>query len=282
LTAISVLLNQKFISFASDSLITIPKKDGSLEIVETEKPKIVQIPKLRAGIVFWGLSGFGRWSLTEYLKNMITNNKSNSLEEFCDELKVGLQNDFDRLKLTKPTPKYGLGVQVAGFERINDYRVPELFLISNFKKSYLVGSQFFCNRHSFQICTLKFDKKQIQPEAKHREYDYRKKVYDWLAGEEMIITNNGDYEMYTPLVKSLIEQIYLLRKRGVAKPLNDSKIVGALARLPIEIISVLQRDFCKEGSQIIGGKSHDLVITANGEFLQDTKNLPGKISKIRK
>lgn len=82
----------------------------------------------------------------------------------------------------------------------------------------------------------------------------------------MLIFNNGDPIMFNSAAKAILDGFSILRQRGdVANPDTiDTHL--SLVRAPVDIVSSLQRDFCREGRRRVGGRPHDLAITPGGIY----------------
>jgi hypothetical protein len=96
-------------------------------------------------------------------------------------------------------------------------------------------------------------------------------VYRHLNQEgAFIIYNNGDPVMFNTAAYAILGMFRALEGRGMLTEPSRVETYLAMARRPIEVVSKVQLDFCREGTRVVGGKPHELAITPNGEYISAT------------
>ncbi len=262
MTVISTIITKHCTAVASDSLITISQPNGTKKPIEWQKSKIVRVSAFCGSASYWGLAEYENWNTYDWLQDQCNGaSKFTSLEAFAKALRDSLDKALAKLRFTEQLHG-GIGIHLTGYEKVDDYWIPELFLCSNFKDpSY---SQLCClhlTRESYHTFY------EVQPDDKHRESTYRLAVRKELfENDGMLIFNNGDPIMFNPTATAFLQLMKILRKRGLVKNPDDLDIHRSLVKRPIEIITEAQRDFCREDMKIVGGKTHDLVITSAGNY----------------
>jgi hypothetical protein len=273
MTVISTLITRHCTVHSTDSLIS-EIKDGNYCPMEWEKSKIIPIVRFRGAMSYWGLAKCDkfRWSTYEWLSKQVQDsNCFTSAEELAYNISDKLNLALSTMRFSKPE-HYGIGIHFTAYERIDDYQIPELFLISNFADTNytsLRGEGVGVSRETFHVIS------EYPPLAEHRDKPYRLAVHNFLNDKDgMFIYNNGDPILFNPLSNAIHQCFNTLYQRKQLK--NDTKIAThmALARRPIEMISKAQADFCLEGKQLVGGKPHDLAITPNGSYESTTGDKP--------
>ena len=215
MTVVSALITRHCTAHASDSFLTILKSDGNREVVEDQKPKVVPVKHWRGVLTYWGLAQFGQWSTLEWLRGRVQlASQFSSAEDFANTLSVDLNGELSRLPLTKPVDR-GIGIHFTTYERMNDYWIPELFLISNWAgipytniRSTGVGA----TRETYHTLN------NVPSSAEHRDFDFRFKVHQALQSGIMFRYNNGDPALFNPVADAILDRFIELARRGV---LND-------------------------------------------------------------
>ena len=116
------------------------------------------------------------------------------MEEFAKDLCERLDTETSR-KLR--VGKQGIGLHVIGIEEINGYKIPELFLISNFKDTFYTDiGDLKCSRHTYHTIA------NVDPAQNHQQFEYRKEVNRFLNETGFIIYNNGDPIMFNPIKRT--------------------------------------------------------------------------------
>jgi hypothetical protein len=261
MTVIAALFSRSCIALSSDSFITEVQPTGNLKVLESQQSKIVPIRRLRAAASYWGLASYGRWSTYNWLKETaISAGNGASLETFANYLRNALEKELSQLAL--PAKQKGIGIHLTGYEEINGYWVPELFLCSNFKGTdYSSVGDLGLGRHTEPYVLSS----QI-PSTDYGNQEHRLTVHNKLQEGIIFQFNNGDPVLFNPVAASVFSSFQTLANRGLVSDIDSPATFQALVKRPVEIVSKMQRDFCREGQRIVGGKTHDLVIKSNGEF----------------
>ncbi len=76
MTVITALITRRCTVHASDSFVTEAREDGSLEVKESRKTKLVRISDFRSAMAYWGLATYGKWSTLDWLEQKA--NKANT------------------------------------------------------------------------------------------------------------------------------------------------------------------------------------------------------------
>jgi len=267
MTLISALISKKGIAIATDSMLTAVNKDGSHVYLEGEKSKIVPIPKLNACISYWGFAGAQKeipkdlknpvwvWQTHSWLRAQSVNPKFSNLEDFTKNLCNNINKEIKNLGLGNQ----GIGLHIVGIEEVNGYKIPELFLISNFKDpSYRETGDLEYSRHTYHTIA------GVDPSPDHRQKEYRQEVNRFLNEVGFIIYNNGDPIMFNPFANAFFKSFNEAQRRGVTKSIDAVEDTVPIVRLPIEIVRSIQRNFYKPDKKLVGGRVHDLSIADNG------------------
>jgi hypothetical protein len=266
MTIISTVITRHYTAHASDSFLTELKPGGTLEVKEAQKPKLVFVQHWRGALAFWGLAIKGHWSTLDWLRQR-AGQASNyvSPEEFANELSADLSSELSRQTFVKDTDK-GIGIHFTAYEHIDEYWIPELFLVSNFTDPSYTAVQNVVGVSRQTYSTLK----KIPPVPEHRNRSLRMEVQQALLGETMFLYNNGDPVLFNEAANSVGNVFRELMKRGILDEPSSRRTHCALARRPIEIISKLLVDFSEKGKRAIGGKPHDLCVSPGGDCWSTT------------
>ncbi len=273
MTVISAVISTHCIAVSSDSLLTVYNSKTKVnEIIETRKPKIIKIEKFLGAFSYWGLaakSKYSNWTTYDWLKRI--SNKAqyfNNLEEFAIYVKDELEKEIKSFRFDN---KYkGIGIHLTGYENYDGYKIPELFLISNFTdESYMKVGTLGVSRHLYPTMPKEFKSSDENISQQEKQI----LVKDFLTKGRMFIFNNGDPVLFNPLFDGFKEAMKTAKKRNVIKNSDDIEIYRAMARRPIEMVTRAQKDFYKEGKIIVGGRVHDLVIKKNTEEFTSTSGV---------
>ncbi|HUM06584.1 MAG TPA: hypothetical protein VLT90_14050, partial [Terriglobales bacterium] len=153
------------------------------------------------------------------------------------------------------------------YERMNDYWIPELFLISNWAGipyTHIRLTGVGATRETYHTLN------NVASMPEHREFDFRFKVHEALQSGVMFRYNNGDPALFNPVADAILDRFIELARRGVLNDPSSQKTHCGLVRLPIEIVSNLLSDFARKGTRLIGGKPHDLCVSPTGDFWSST------------
>ena len=135
MTLILTELSKFGIAMATDSAITYPSKtpDGEFKnrVFEGLR-KLFPIPKLKAGISFWGYGDFQDVYLDDWLKNFIEKKEPqyNSLKDFAILLQDELRKKISEIN-PEQEPEGTHGFHLAGYVDYKNRNIPTLWHIHN-------------------------------------------------------------------------------------------------------------------------------------------------------
>ncbi len=269
MTVVSALITRFCTAHASDSMITELRSDGTYEPIEWERSKIIAVRRWRGAMTYWGVAKFDayNWSTFDWLTERAYEAPSFSLpEEFANDVAAKLNTALANMQFVNPKAG-GIGIHFTAYEYLNDYWIPELFLISNWTNTLYSDVRpegVGVSRETYHAVM------EEPPAEKHRELQYRMKVHDFLQEGKFIVYNNGDPSLFNPAANAILKMFEELARRGRLNAPSEIKTHLAMARRPVEIVSKAQVDFCPEGMRVVGGKPHDLAVTPNGEYRSNT------------
>jgi hypothetical protein len=268
MTVISCVITRYCTVHSSDSLIT-QLENENYKVLESRRTKIVAVRKWRGAMAYWGLAEYDqyKWSTFNWLQKMASNSsRFASAEEFAKGLKDKLNEEISKMRFIKPKHS-GIGIHLTAYEHVKDYSIPELFLISNWTDTSYQSVNADGFRLSRETYGTIFNIARI---PQHQEVRYRLEVHKFLQESKWFIFNNGDPTMFNPAANSILRMFELLAEQGKIAKAGEVGTYHAIARLPIEIVSRIQRDFCRKEARLVGGKLHDLAITPDGEYSSST------------
>lgn len=273
MTVISALFNKKGIAVATDSMLTAVDQSGGHIYLRWQQSKIVSVPKLNACISYWGLAGALKkipelnqspewlWQTYDWLKKESENPIYKTLEDFSKHIQEKLDKQLLKLSFKKETDR-GIGLHIAGLEKIDGYVIPELFLISNFSDTtYQKVGGLGLSRNTFHTIA------NVPPTPDHNKKEFRFAVKDFLSDGGTIYYNNGDPTMFNMVSSTIFFGFQIATQRKVLKSINSIQDAVPIVKRPIEIISEIQKDFYKQDKRMIGGRIHDLCIDNYGNML---------------
>jgi hypothetical protein len=266
MSVISAILTKDFIIVSSDSILTF-EVDGKKLIDDDSytKPKYVSFPILKCIISYWGLAyikvGQDKvWQTYEWLQSMIDKQLDfSSIEDFGKHLKNDLESVFAKYHLRNPL-EYGIGLHLIGFETFEDKQIPELYLLSNYKSPEYnaIGSLDLSRRTIFDLF-----KGQV-PDMPLIEQ--RKLYLHVLSQAGFSFYNNGDPIMFNLFANTYHNSVLIAKSRGKLKGALDKIFYIKLCSEPINQVSKFQKEYYLEGSVIVGGKTHTIVMNSDGSI----------------
>lgn len=267
MTVISAVISTHCIAVSSDSLLTVYNSSTKLsEIIETRKPKIIRIEKFLGAFTYWGLaarSKTSKWTTYDWLKKISNDaHRFDSLESYAIYVRDELDKEIKSLKIDKKST--GIGIHLTGYEDYDGFKIPELFLISNYTDpTYFKIGDLSVSRHLFSTMPDEFKTGNENLTQSEKQF----LVKDFLTKGKMFIFNNGDPDMFNPFFSGYRDAMNTAKKRHLLKDSSDIEIYRNIARRPIEMVTKAQKDFYKKGKIIVGGRVHDLVIEkTTGKF----------------
>lgn len=217
-------------------------------------------------MAYWGLAILEsyNWSTIDWLGSQaIGANRFSSAEEFALNRKTELKEQLSRMSFRKDTDA-GIGIHFTAYEYIDDYWIPELFLITSWSDAS------YTSPHTDGIRLTRETYHTISGEEKslnHRNNKFRLKVKNFLQKEgNWLIFKNGDPIMFNKATGVIFDLFKEIARRNILKDSNDVNTHLDMVRRPIEVVANAQRDFCREGKRIVGGRIHDLAILPSGSF----------------
>ncbi|HEU5404276.1 MAG TPA: hypothetical protein VFU86_23200 [Terriglobales bacterium] len=262
MTVISTLICDVCTVHASDSFITQRMVNGDLVPIESEESKIIRVNAWKGALSYWGLatcSDYG-WNTAEWLRNQASAAQTFcSAEAFASHLTVALNSKLATMRFRNPLEK-GIGIHLTAYERLHDCEIPELFLISNWASpSYDSLRDLSVSRETFHTVTGE------APMDLHREFQYRKQVYDCIHARKLLVYNNGHPSLFNKAANGLFGLFYELYQKNTLLNTNDFETWLRVTRRPIEAIIQAQRDFVPQSERRVGGQPHALSIAPTGE-----------------
>lgn len=272
MTVIAAVITRYCTAQASDSLITELQPDGTRVPKEWERTKIVAVPHWRGAMAYWGLATYDayQWSTLDWLQERAQEaNQHSSPEDFARVMTEMLDEAISKMTLRRPLDA-GIGIHFTAYEYINNYWIPEFFLLSNFEDpSYesLHSDGVHLSRETYHH----IDRNLPGPQPEHREAKYRLAVHQYLQQVGgMLLYNNGDPLLFNPAARAILTMIRELARRGILANRDSVATYRAIARRPIEVLSRAQVDFVGKENRTVGGRPHDLAVTPNGEYSSDS------------
>lgn len=264
MTVISGVLTRRCVAVASDSYIT-RLSGGRRELVpDLIGPKIVRFDRVRAAASYWGLAELDGISTYDWLRGIAATCQASPKRPSLSELAELLCEDLRPRLLSRPYRHRGIGIHLAGYERVAGYPVPELFLISNYADgSYQRRAPLDWTRRST------WDVFQQAPASwKHNpDSEERLAFRAFLEEGGVYSVNNGDPVMFNPAANAVFAMLQELVRNRSAVYSDSPRAWQTLATLPISIVRDFQEGTYVPLSRVVGGRIHDLVIQKTGEPL---------------
>ena len=127
MTVISTLLTGNCIAHATDSFLTVIQRDGSLKVVESQKPKLVAIRHFRGAVSFCGFAGYSGLRLIDWLSRKTQQARSfSSPDKFAQWLAVELDKWLQIVPGGPANRNRGVGLHFSFYESLSFGAVPEL------------------------------------------------------------------------------------------------------------------------------------------------------------
>jgi hypothetical protein len=268
MTVIATLITNYGTVHATDSLISRDLPDGKREYLEYKRPKIIKVRAFRGAMSYWGLAELENMWMLDWLKREAGQaNKYSTAEDFALAVADHLTQVLSRTRFQRIQHR-GIGIHFTAYERVGDYWVPELFLLSNFvysgDGSYTISSgRVDVSRHTYKTTVNE------HPAPEHRKPSYRLAVHQFLQNDRILRYNNGDPILFNPIANALFDSLKELRKRRVLKQ-PDLEMFRRLSKSPIEFVAGMQsKDFCEPDTKLVGGEIHSMSITPEGNYFPD-------------
>ncbi len=263
MSVITTLFVSRYTIHVTDSLITQQQADGTKKVLESKQTKIVRVPSFRGAIAYWGLAMYGAWSTLTWLQERAIAAKSfPTAEAFAQDLAERLEAQISKWAFKSATDK-GIGLHFTAYEYLEDRWIPELFLVSNWADpSYksLRATGVGWSRETHHTITNQ------DPDPVDGQPARRLIVAQYLSKGGWIRYNNGDPLLYNPAANSTIDMLVKLADRGVLNKKLEVNSYIDLARVPVGLVSDIQRILCAPGQRLVGGTVHDLAISDGGDY----------------
>ncbi len=245
MTLVLTELSNFGIAMAADTALTV-RCSSAEERVYYGAKKLLNIPKLNAGISWWGEASVNKIDTDIWLDNFIIANKKkyNSLDEFAILLRDELRKYVSAIDVNK-YPYGTRGFHLAGFVEYNGQKQPAFYHIHNGK------STATDKKIDAKIINANFD----CPPIKFFLHQQQGKNY---------ITRNGDYEPYAVvfnMLKVLVHEYLPTFDIEVPYPPSleaRTKYLRFQIKMMSELYKISNRIPC------IGGEITTLAISSNG------------------
>jgi hypothetical protein len=268
MTVISTILKRDHIAFASDSLITM-SMSGKFEVVEEQEAKFILFPKLKCIAGYWGLARVYdsnknlKWSIHDWLTRQVKEaEKFDTIRSFGLQLKKDLDNIF-RIGAARHVESQGLGIHLAGFESFGNFRVPELYLLTNygFKDGFYVKTRkaLEFSARAYPTCKgatdLNTDDEKIQL------------VKSFFEDGKTMIFNNGDPILFNSLANGL-GALHLHTRPHLRNEFKDEiAFLKFQSSYGIQLSKDYQQKFYRADQVRVGGMIHSKILTSDGLWL---------------
>jgi hypothetical protein len=238
--------------------------------VDEEAPKLVRVPAWRGIIGYWGLAQHEpRWNTLHWLRAEAGRaHQYASAATFARHLSDALTAALQALPFDAPQDG-GLGLHCTAYERVGDYWVPELFLVTNWTDASYTAIRpegFRVTRETY--ATLRGLAERVEA---HGEQARRLEVHDALRDQAVMFRFvNGDPVLFNPVANAVLDSFIRLGSRGELNDGTSARTHLALVRRPVELVSHLVRDFAAPGRRRVGGRPHDLAVSPGGIYESST------------
>jgi hypothetical protein len=269
MTIIATFIAGDITAHASDSLISV-YNGGINKAIEYKKSKIVSVPHFRGAMSYWGLASISsgqrenEWSMYEWLRVRSGEARRYRFpEDFAIDTAKLLNEKLSSYRFSRATDM-GVGIHFTAYEYVKGYYIPELFLISNWADpSYTAirPSGIGVSRETYGTAAGIVDR---LPE--HREDGFRFFVHEYMKRNGILMYHNGDPLLYNHIFMMMRGVNQVLGQRGILIKAGDWKVLRKMACYPIQVAIEMQKTFCIPGTQLVGGKLHDLVVSAAGTY----------------
>jgi hypothetical protein len=271
MTVIAAMIAKSGTAHATDSLLTTRGSGGERISVEDQETKVIAVRHFRGALAYWGYAGSVNGTRTvDWLRARAAEApRFETPEAFAADLATRAQGWLLGLG-TAHDPRFGIGIHFSAYERVRDYWIPELFLISNFEDpnySSLGADGVSYSRETHGTMT------GIPRSPEDRLPERRLEVHARLQRGDWLRYNNGDPLLFNPTAIALEVMLELARDRGVLAEIDVVKL-RHWTRLPVEFVKELQEKFYRPGVTIVGGRIHDLAVTPLGVYTSGSGDEP--------
>lgn len=270
MTVIATLVTKEFTAHATDSFIARRTVDGTYEIVEKQRTKIVCVRQFAGAIAYFGFAGLNsqRLSTLRWLQERVADaSRFAKPEDFARYLGAALDKWLSSIGLAGPTQR-GIGMHFTAYEDVEGYRIPELFAITNFESTrydQLHPDGIRVTRETYGVIENTDDRL-----TNHALPRYRHRVRMELAKGGILAFNNGDPILFNPISSAMFTVVDAVHDRSQLATPKPAAALRYLAKWPIQSVATAQKKLMLPGYQLVGGKIHDLSISSLGEYESDS------------
>lgn len=266
MTVVSTIITQHFTAHACDSYLTRRSPDGTVEVCDTQLPKVVRVEAWRGALAYWGLALHGDdWNTLNWLRSKADSaQEAGSPETFASSLAEELTAALLNRPFAQPRDA-GLGIHFTAYEWVADRWVPELFLVTNWTDATYMAVR----PEGFRMSRETYPTLLGLPErvAAHGQPEARLQVHAALHDTpSMYCFNNGDPSLFNPVAKVILDTFVHLYSRGQVRDGESSLTHLSIVRTPVDVVSRLLADVGNPATRVIGGKPHDLSVSPTGVY----------------
>ena len=91
-------------------------------------------------------------------------------------------------------------------------------------------------------------------------------MHNWLNSGNYITYNNGDPYLYNTAAIAMTGMIQVLKSRNILKSANRLDTYVKISRFPVDTVTQMQKQLCKKGTQVVGGRTRDISVTPTGIY----------------
>lgn len=252
------------IVMAADSAITfrIDSKGRPIEKEQKLWDKLIEVPKIRAAVSYWGVIGAVNHHFESWLKKVISTGEQdaayNDLDSFADYLARALNLACKSKPLGN---KQYVGVHVAGYVNwLDGERRPAFYHVHNGHLQI---------KPNVEVITVNGQEyiKAVHPEIiadprklfeKHKDFpkESRSLEENLAVLDNGYITRNGDYFIYAVLARQIDRALaYINRIPGVSIPRKPQDINSRKGYIHVILQTMVNLYACSSIGPIIGGVS---------------------------
>lgn len=266
MTIISTVISRFGVVHATDSLITTLSSGGVYSPISWRWEKLIRVPMWKGIMSFWGLAKINRygWSTITWLENQVHNTRGfRNPESFAVHVASELNKELSRMGVANNT-NAGIGIHFTAYENINGNNIPELFLISNWADP---------TYSSLRVAGVEATRETSATVLNSRDniggvnIPNRINLYNWLQAGNYITYNNGDPLLYNSAANAMTGMVQVLKTRNILKSVNRLDTYVKISRFPVDTVTHMQKQLCKRGTQIVGGRTRDISVNPTGTYL---------------
>jgi hypothetical protein len=162
-----------------------------------------------------------RWCTHDWLHDLAKRCANRSSPELIADKAVEELNSKLGTISSRESRNRGIGIHFTAYEHIQDYWIPELFLITNYSDtSYqnLHPNGVRVSREAYHTHNKE------EPRQEHRVESFRLSVHNALQSGEILCYNNGDPEMFNSMMNTMINAVRIAKRRDKLRDPSDIKM----------------------------------------------------------